>query len=130
MISYFNYLHRIYIVLSSCIGSQTKHEGTMNPVFITSKDELDAAVHQAVETALLSHLPHALQRATAKPYLTKRELMDLTGWSARQVEYKKSQREIPFIRRGRLVLFPTEEIYAYLDQGYVPTHPSVKKNAR
>ena len=102
----------------------------MNPVFITSKDELDSAVHQAVEIALLSHLPHALQRATAKPYLTKRELMDLTGWSARQVEYKKSQREIPFIRRGRLVLFPTEEIYAYLDKGYVPTHPSVKKNAR
>ncbi len=95
----------------------------MEPFFITSRNELDAAVSEAVEAALTRALPEAIRRATTKPYLTKSELMQLTGWSARQVEYKKSRREIPFIRRGRLVLFPTEDVFAYLEEGRVPAGP-------
>lgn len=53
-------------------------------------------------------------------HLTKAKLREITGWSSRTVEYKKAQGEIPYIRRGRLVLFPTDEIMAYLREGYVP----------
>jgi len=93
----------------------------MQSIIITSPEALGNAVQEAVSAALNEQLPDVIRKATTKPYLTKPELMELTGWSARQVEYKKSRREIPFIRNGRLVLFPTEEVFAYLDQGYVPT---------
>ena len=96
----------------------------MEPYFITSKDDLDTAVSAAVEAALVRALPEAVRRATTKPYLTKAELVQLTGWSSRQVEYKKAQREIPFVKRGRLVLFPTDEIFAYLEEGRVPARRS------
>lgn len=92
----------------------------MEPIYITSQKGLAEAVTKAVEDAISRALPEAIQRATAKPYLTKRDLMDLTGWSSRQIEYKKSQRALPFIKRGRLVLFPTQEVYAYLEEGRVP----------
>ena len=82
--------------------------------------ELRALISEELARTLHDVLPEAVRRATAKPYLTKAELMDLTGWSARQVEYKKSRRELPFVKRGRLVLFPTEEVYAYLEAGRVP----------
>lgn len=89
-------------------------------IIVATRETILELIHDAVSTALKEHLPEALERATAKPYLTKSELMELTGWSSRQVEYKKSSREIPFIRRGRLVLFPTDDIYSYLEEGRVP----------
>ena len=36
------------------------------------------------------------------------------------MEYKKSKRDIPFVKRSRLILFPTKDVYAYLDAAYVP----------
>ncbi len=91
----------------------------MSTVIVTTQEALNNAIQDALDSALKESLPEVIRRATTKPYLRKPELMKLTGWSSRQVEYKKSKREIPFIRNGRLVLFPTEQVYAYLDQGYV-----------
>ncbi len=89
-------------------------------VIVTDELELAEIVQDAVQAALKRVLPSAIAQATEKPYLTKSELMQLTGWSARQVEYKKSRREIPFVKRGRLVLFPTQDVFAYLEEGRVP----------
>ena len=97
----------------------------MEPIIITSKEALHTAVTEAVEAALCRILPEAIRRGTMKPFLTKAELMDLTGWSSRQVEYKKSRGELAFVRRNRLVLFPTDEVFAYLEEGRVP--PAEKK---
>jgi excisionase family DNA binding protein len=83
------------------------------------QDRIRALVEEGVQDALSETLPAALRQATEKKYLTKRELMDLTGWSARTVEYKKTERKIPFIRRGRTILFPTEEVYEWLEEGRV-----------
>lgn len=93
----------------------------METIIVTSQEALNNAIQQALNSALSEQLPDVIRMATTKPYLTKKELMALTGWSSRQVEYKKSQRQIPFVRQGRLVLFPTKEVYAYLNEGYVPT---------
>ena len=95
----------------------------MEPFILTSRKDLEATVATAVADALKAALPEAVERATRKPFLTKAELMKLTGWSSRQVEYKKSKRELSYVRRGRLVLFPTAEVYAYLDEGRVPARP-------
>lgn len=93
-------------------------------VIVITREVLEQMIQDAVEQALKKHLPKAVRRAMMKQYLTKKELMDLTGWSSRQVEYKKSKREIPYVRRGRLVLFPTEEVYEFLEEGRVPSSPN------
>ena len=92
----------------------------METIIVASKEDLNNAIQSALQVALKEHLPAVVRQATMKSHLTKPELMELTGWSSRQVEYKKSQRELPYIRRGRLILFPTQDVFAYLDQGYVP----------
>ncbi|MEM9996134.1 MAG: hypothetical protein AAF809_00410 [Bacteroidota bacterium] len=92
-----------------------------SPLIISSEKTLQALIHAAVQSSISEALPSLIREATRKEWLTKKELMELTGWSARQVEYKKSKRQIPFIRRGRTVLFPTDEVRAYFHEGYVPT---------
>ena len=84
-------------------------------------------IEEIVRRVIREEVPMAVEQGTIKPYLTKRELKDLTGWSDRQVEYKKSKGEIPYIRRGRLVLFPTQEIFVYLEAGRVPAKRSPRK---
>ena len=91
----------------------------METIIVTSRDALNSAIPEALETALKQHLPAVIQRATSKPYLTKPELMELTDWSSRQVEYKKSSGELPYVRRGRLVIFPADAVFAYLEAGLV-----------
>ena len=88
-------------------------------VAVFTKEEIQGWIEAAAaETA--KKFQEALRRLPDKPYMTKRELMALTGWSSRQVEYKKAQGQIPFIRRDRLVLFPTDEFFPWLEAGRVP----------
>ncbi len=91
---------------------------------ICTRAALRELLSEELAQTLYEVLPEAVRRATAKPFLTKRELMELTGWSSRQVEYKKSRRELPHIKRGRLVLFPTEDVFAYLEEGRIPARKS------
>ncbi len=87
---------------------------------VTTPDAIREALRPELRGMLLEILPDAIRRATAKEYLTKAELMKLTGWSSRQVEYKKERRALTFVRRGRTVLFPSEAVFAYLEEAVVP----------
>lgn len=85
-----------------------------------TEEEFTSLIWHVVHEAVREAVPAAVRAATRKPYLTKAELMELTGWSSRTVEYRKANRAIPFVRHGRTVLFPTDEVEAYLREGYVP----------
>ena len=84
---------------------------------------LAAAIRPAVQEAIADVLPEQVRRALAPPYYTKKAFMELTGLSARKVEYMKERREIDFCKVGRLVVFPREAVHAYLDAGLVPARP-------
>ena len=84
---------------------------------------LAQALRPAVVEVLADVLPEQVRRALSKPYLTVPEVMDLTGWSKRKVEYLRERREVDFIKRGRTVLFPAQAIYDHLDAGLVPARP-------
>lgn len=90
------------------------------PIALLTAAQVERLAAAAAVDALRRTLPAAIKQATTKPYLTKAELMELTGWSSRQVEYKKSKRELSYVKRGRLVLFPSDEVFAYLEAGRVP----------
>ena len=90
-------------------------------VIITPEAIKELAASSAV-AAVRQELPTLIRQANQKPYLTKKELMDLTGWSSRSVEYKKAEGKISYIRQGRLCLFPTDDIMAWLEEGRVPAN--------
>lgn len=93
----------------------------MNDIVLTTQAQLQSVVANGIREVIRAELPEAIRRGVARPYMTKKELMLLTGWSSRQVEYRKANRSIPFIRRGRTILFPSDEIYAFLEEGRVDT---------
>ena len=87
---------------------------------------LAQAIRPAVVEVLAEVLPEQVRRALAPPYYTKKALMDLTGYSARKVEYMKERREIDHCKVGRLTVFPREAVHAYLDAGLVPARKKTK----
>lgn len=88
------------------------------------------AVQPAVAAALQQALPEILRRASRPAYLTRQQVMDLTGWSERKLAYLQSQRRLPYLKRGRSVLFKTEDVEAYLAEGYVPAAPPPSERRR
>lgn len=82
-------------------------------------DALEGAVEQAVAQALVAALPEVLRRSALPVYLTREGVTELTGWSARKLSYLQAQRRLPYIKRGRTVLFRTTDVEAYLGEGYV-----------
>ena len=91
----------------------------MSEIILVKSDHLRSIVAEGVREAVRSEVPAAVRLGVKKSYMTKKELMELTGWSSRQVEYRKANRSIPFIRRGRTILFPTDDLYAFLEEGRV-----------
>ena len=81
---------------------------------------LTEAIRPIVRDALADQLPEQVRRALAKPYYTVAEVMELTGWSRRKVDYLRERREVDVVKRGRTTLFPAEALHAYLDAGLVP----------
>ena len=102
----------------------------MSEITIIEIHELENLVRNTVVEAIKQELPATIARATAKPLLTKKELMALTGWSSRTVEYRKASAKIPYIRRGRTVLFKTDDVYQYFEDGYVQAKGEGEKNGK
>lgn len=75
---------------------------------------LASTVREAVAAGLTDALPEVLCRAALPPLMTRREVMALTGWSDRKLAYVQAQQRIPFVKRGRTVLFRTADVEAFL----------------
>ncbi len=88
------------------------------------------AVQPAVVAALKQALPEILRRAALPPLLTRQQVMELTGWSERKLAYLQAQRRLPYLKRGRSVLFKTEDVEAFLAEGYVPAAPPPSERRR
>ncbi len=91
----------------------------MEQLALLDRESVVEATMEGARRVLNEILPDVIRKASTKPYLTKAELIKLTGWSSRKIEYLKSRRQIPFIKRGRSILFPTEDIYDWLEEGRV-----------
>lgn len=92
----------------------------METHIVTSRDELAQIVAEEVEEAINRRLPPAIRSATRPRYYTNKKVQELTGWSARSLAYKRAERQIPFIKRGRKILYPADELHEWIEQGYVP----------
>lgn len=90
--------------------------------YITTKEELCNTIQKAVEFALDTRLPVAIREATSKPFLTKQELIDLTGWSSRTIQHMRDTNQIPYSQHGRKILYPAKGIFEFLKKHEIIPH--------
>lgn len=82
--------------------------------YIFTKEELQETVRKAVNELFQKELPDILRKAKRKPWINTNELMELTGWSRRTVQYLRDKKRIPFSQEGHRILYPTDGIEEYL----------------
>lgn len=96
----------------------------MDPLSTVFKEAVTDAINevapQVIGDVLEQRLPEIIRRAKLPVYLDKPRLQELTGWSSRKIDYMRSRRQIPYIRRGRTILFATADVERYLEEGRVP----------
>ncbi|MDZ7659638.1 helix-turn-helix domain-containing protein [Fodinibius sp.] len=87
--------------------------------YISSKEELNETVKKAVEELLQKELPSILRKAKRKEWINTNELMELTGWSRRTIQYLRDEKRIPFSQEGHRILYPMDGIEEYLRSNQV-----------
>ena len=109
------FLYSLYLTYRIIYKQKRKRMQT----YIASKEELDALIKQAVTEAIEDVLPTLIQKATAKEFLTKDELMKLTGWSSRTIQNLRDTRQIPFSQHGRKILYPYDGIREFMNEHHI-----------
>lgn len=83
--------------------------------YIPSRNELEELIHSAVKSTIREMVPSLLREATQKEYLTKDEVMKLTGFSSRKLQYLRDTRQIPYNQHGRKIVYPYEGVKQFLE---------------
>lgn len=95
----------------------------MEGIYICTKQQLEDAIQRAVQQEIKKIIPEIIREATAKPWLRKEELMHLTGWSGRTIQYMRDTNQIPFSQHGYKILYPRKGILEFLEENHIkPNH--------
>jgi Helix-turn-helix domain len=98
----------------------------LNPMFPMNKpfalidlDDLASCVREEITSALDAAIPHIGRLVNQKEILTDEELSELTGYSKRALAYRRKDGSLPYIKRGRRILYRTADIHDWLNAGRV-----------
>jgi len=92
----------------------------MNPnIIVTTEKQLEKVFSRLFDKKLNTTLPELVKEATAKPWLTKEELIDLTGWSSRTIQHMRDSNQIPYSKHGRKILYPRKGILEFLEAHHI-----------
>ena len=81
---------------------------------IITDDDLDLMIQIAVEKALIKSINSLEDKLIKHSYLTKAEVIELTGWSDKTIQNLRDHKQIPFTKHGRKILYPAKGIYDFL----------------
>jgi hypothetical protein len=97
-------------------------------IVVASIEDLTAAIGEHL--AALAETYRQPVQAREKKYLTQADVSALTGWSRRQLAYRRSMGDLPYIKRGRTVLYKRDDVERFLEEGYVPSGKSKAPSVR
>lgn len=89
------------------------------PIIVTTESDLEKIFTKILEKQINATLPNLVREATAKKWYTKEDLMELTGWSARTIQHMRDNRQIPFSKHGRKILYPRKGILEFLEAHHI-----------
>ena len=81
---------------------------------IISDDDLNMIIQTAIEKALIKSINSLEDKLIKHSYLTKAEVLELTGWSNKTIQKLRDHKQIPFTKHGRKILYPARGIYDFL----------------
>ena len=81
---------------------------------IITDDDLDLMIQIAVEKALIKSINSLEDKLIKHSYLTKTEVIELTGWSDKTIQNLRDHKQIPYTKHGRKILYPAKGIYDFL----------------
>jgi len=91
-------------------------------VIVTTESTLEKVFSKLFDKKVNETLPELVREATKKPYLTKEEVMELTGWSSRTLQNLRDTNQIPYVKHGRKVIYPTDPLYEFLEAHHIKPH--------
>ena len=91
----------------------------MDTIIVSNKSQLKELIAEVFQAEVKTTLPELVKEATAKPWLTKEELMDLTGWSSRTIQHMRDSNQIPYSKHGRKILYPRKGILEFLEDHHI-----------
>ncbi len=91
----------------------------MSTIVAADRETIKQIFCEALREVVTEELPPLVRDATRKPYLTRDELQQLTGWSIRTIVHLRQTRQIPFSQHGRKILYPTDGILSFLRENHV-----------
>lgn len=92
------------------------------PIQVHTADELEITIHNEIKKTLEQLLPEYLskqQKPTFKPFLNRKEVLDLLNVSAPTLQRMRNERRIPFVQDGRKILYPYEGIMQYMERHHI-----------
>jgi len=93
----------------------------MTTIITADSETLRALIREAVAEAVSEQVPGIVKQATAKDWLTKIDVLELTGWSDRTLQYMRQSRQIPFSKHNRKIMYPAAGIEQFLkDHNVLP----------
>lgn len=93
----------------------------MTTIITADSETLRVLIREAVAEAVADQVPSIVRKATAKDWLTKAEVLDMTGWSERTLQYMRQSRQIPFSKHNRKIMYPAAGIEQFLkDHNVIP----------
>jgi len=90
-----------------------------NSVCVSTREDLQQLIEEAVSKAVKQQIPEVIREATAKEWLTKKELQELTGWSNRTIQYMRDTEQIPYSQHGYKILYPRKGILKFLENHHI-----------
>lgn len=91
-------------------------------VIVTTESALEKVISKLFDNKINTALPLLVREATAKPWLTKEELMELTGWSSRTIQHMRDSNQIPYSKHGRKILYPRKGMLEFLEAHHIKPH--------
>lgn len=78
---------------------------------------LIAELASQLATSAIQAITKHISAVGSKPYLTQDDMCNLTGWSKRQLAYKRQKGELPYLKRGRTIWYKTVDVVEWIEKG-------------
>jgi len=91
----------------------------MAELIITTPEKLQETISRAMSRTIERHIPDIIREATSKPWMTKQELMDLTGWSSRTIQNLRDTNQIPYSQHRHKIIYPRKGIMEFLENHHI-----------
>ncbi len=92
--------------------------------YISTKEELQKAISEAVQNAVTEKLPEIIQRATRKSYYTIDEVCQLLDVTRRHLLYLRQSGQISYVQNGRKIYFRASDLEKFFQDNLIENEPA------